>query len=337
MAMYQTLRRKRPSIQMSLTVVLLLAIPVLGYVAISAYAIIKKDNQLENLRHRVQGLEKERLAAQTEHEIEIRELQRKIEDLEERVKILDIIEEFKPGSETSSLDKEESRRLAEVIQEESKRYGYDPLLIMALIATESSFQTEVRSKVGATGLMQVMPRTGREIADNIEESPWHEEGEFKYEGSNTLKDPIENIRIGAFHLARLIIKFGDVKNGIRAYNQGETNISARLRKGQRLPRVYLRRVMSFYESFQERGDEVIEAVRLEQQLAFANPEINTKLPEISEQPDSIMLYMDSPAIEQEENLESKTAEIAPTPPSTTSTTDVASTTDPVSESEETPL
>lgn len=250
MANYQTLRRKRPSIQMSLLVAILLAIPVLIYIGSSAYWILRKDNELENHRRRVSELEMEKMLLQTKHDKEIAELQKRIEELEERVQILDIIEEFRPGNETSRLSPPESRKLASVIQEESKRYGYDPLLILALIATESSFRSNVLSRTGATGLMQVMPLTGREIAGNIDESPWHEDGKLEYKGRETLRDPTENVRLGTFHLARLIMKFGDVGNGIRAYNQGETRMSSKIRRGTRLPRVYLRRVMTYYKKFQ---------------------------------------------------------------------------------------
>ncbi len=255
MANYQTLRRKRPSIQMSPLVAVVLAALILGYVCISIYMIFHKDNQLEKLRNDKYILQTEKDQMKTDFSVQTDKLKLRITELEQRVKILDIIEEFQPGDQSSSLEPDESKRLAMVVQQESKRYGYDPLLILALIATESTFRADARSKVGATGLMQMMERTGNEIAANLKDVVWEDEEKIDWSGKETLMDPVQNVRMGTFYLARLILQFGNVKNGIRAYNQGETSIRSRLRKGSTLPRVYLRRVMRYYDRFRAMGTE----------------------------------------------------------------------------------
>ena len=46
------------------------------------------------------------------------------------------------------------------IKQNAALYGQDPLLIAAIIRTESSWRQTAVSSVGATGLMQIMPDTG---------------------------------------------------------------------------------------------------------------------------------------------------------------------------------
>ena len=81
----------------------------------------------------------------------------------ERLKIEDMIREITNNFNTG-LKEDQENKLAEVIYKESIRYGHDPLLIVAIILTESSFNNWAKSKKGAKGLMQILPVTAREIA-----------------------------------------------------------------------------------------------------------------------------------------------------------------------------
>ena len=47
----------------------------------------------------------------------------------------------------------------------SEKYGIDPALVFAIVRTESGFAPHTVSAKGATGLMQIMPSTGKYIAD----------------------------------------------------------------------------------------------------------------------------------------------------------------------------
>jgi soluble lytic murein transglycosylase-like protein len=84
-----------------------------------------------------------------QHETVITEQKKKIEELEQKVKILDIIEQYQVG-----FNDDESAQLANVVYDEGKKFGLDPILILAVIISESSFRRAQTSEVGAEGLMQ---------------------------------------------------------------------------------------------------------------------------------------------------------------------------------------
>ena len=100
-----------------------------------------------------------------------------------------------------------------VIKKYAKRYGFDWRLIVAQIMQESRFREHARSPVGARGLMQLMPRTEREISRELD---------FLY----ILKNPRENIAAGIYHLKKQYGFFphanyvNRMKLSLAAYNSG---------------------------------------------------------------------------------------------------------------------
>ena len=170
----------------------------------------------------------------------LREQQIKINELEEKLKILDIIEEFQVG-----FKDEEVAQLTQVVYSESKKYGYDPLLILALILTESSFRKGQVSTMGAQGLMQVKPSVGYALSQRRG---------INWKGELSLFEPAFNIQLGTLYLFELILKFKDVKKAIIAYNLGENALKLRLKHGQNPPTYFLRRVLKKYEELKEKYD-----------------------------------------------------------------------------------
>ena len=170
----------------------------------------------------------------------LREQQIKINELEEKLKILDIIEEFQVG-----FKDEEVAQLTQVVYSESKKYGYDPLLILALILTESSLRKGQVSTMGAQGLMQVKPSVGYALS--------RRRG-INWRGELSLFEPAFNIQLGTLYLFELILKFKDVKKAIIAYNLGENALKLRLKHGQNPPTYFLRRVLKKYEELKEKYD-----------------------------------------------------------------------------------
>lgn len=82
-----------------------------------------------------------------------------IKKLKDKLRIIGAIEEHQKG-----LSSSEVKQLADVIYQESQKYVFDPLLIMALIMTESSFNKNQISDYGAQGLMQILPSTAHAVA-----------------------------------------------------------------------------------------------------------------------------------------------------------------------------
>ena len=113
----------------------------------------------------------------------------------------------------SGLPQAQQQRIAIAIVRESRLHGLDPLLVVALIRAESSFDNYARSKVGALGLMQVMPETGKSIAA--------ERGKRLVRKTH-LFDSELNVEIGTAYLASLIRRFGTLDAALVAYNAGPT-------------------------------------------------------------------------------------------------------------------
>ena len=143
------------------------------------------------------------------------------------------ISHYKTGLKTNYID-----NLPELIVHESKKYGYDPLLLTAVIITESSFNNWARSNRGAHGLMQIRPATGRELAAEVR---------VQWQGTPSLYDPETNITLGAYYLNKLFLRFGDLGLALEAYNHGPSRLKGYLKKGHR-PKRYSRQVFKKYSS-----------------------------------------------------------------------------------------
>ena len=81
--------------------------------------------------------------------------------------------------------------------------GLDPLLIIAVMGVESSFNPFAESAFGAQGLMQVVPRFHKDKID-----PAAERG---------LLEPTENIRVGALVLKEYIRRNSSISAGLQQY------------------------------------------------------------------------------------------------------------------------
>lgn len=112
------------------------------------------------------------------------------------------------------------RRLAQAILAEAELAGLDPLLVLALIHVESSFDPAAVSSAGAVGLMQLVePTLRREIARSGLRA-------------TDPRDPVTNVRAGVRYLRRLIDAFGEVDVALMAYNAGPNRIRGHLRRGE---------------------------------------------------------------------------------------------------------
>jgi soluble lytic murein transglycosylase len=93
----------------------------------------------------------------------------------------------------------------------AKRHDISLSWLSGLMRSESLFMHDIRSPAGALGLMQVMPRTGRQTAKELN---------LRWRGNNTLINPSTNIRIGSYYLAKQLERFGHPALATAAYNAG---------------------------------------------------------------------------------------------------------------------
>lgn len=147
-------------------------------------------------------------------------------------RISEVMSNYKTG-----LNEREKKMLPHWIFEHSRKYGYDPLFITALIVTESSFYNWANSNRGALGLMQIRLGTGLALAS---------ETQIQWEGKPTLFDPGTNIALGAYYLYKLTLRYGDLGLALEAYNHGPSKLDDYLKKGRR-PAGYSKRVFRVYD------------------------------------------------------------------------------------------
>src|SRR5512133_3457317 len=130
------------------------------------------------------------------------------------------------------VDAFERRLLARTIVSEAEAARIDPLLVLAVIEVESSFDPEALSERGAMGLMQLRGPTLRRELERAGLEP------------NFPNDPVANVQAGVRYLRRLLDAFGHPDVALMAYNAGPNRILGYLRGGEIPDRfhVYPRRV-----------------------------------------------------------------------------------------------
>ena len=92
----------------------------------------------------------------------------------------------------------------------SEEFSVPEEIICAVIYTESAFNKNACSSVGARGLMQIMPSTFADIQKALGTSYTDDD----------LYDPAVNIRAGTYYLSYLYRLLGDWENVHAAYNAG---------------------------------------------------------------------------------------------------------------------
>ena len=103
-------------------------------------------------------------------------------------------------------------RHRKLIHSNAHRYGIDPSWVYGVVRQESAFMADARSAVGALGLMQLMPSTGRRVARELN---------IKITGNSSILEIDNNIRLGTAYLRKILDGYdGNSVLATAAYNAG---------------------------------------------------------------------------------------------------------------------
>lgn len=150
--------------------------------------------------------------------------------------VVDYLEQRHTG-----LAAREIRRVAETIVDECSERDVDLHLVLGVIHVESAGYHRAVSQVGAMGLMQIMPATGEKLA--------REHG-MEWPGPELLFDPVVNVQLGIAYLQELSDRYDHLPTALAAYNWGPGRIDRRIRRGARMPQIYVDQVMRAIDKVQ---------------------------------------------------------------------------------------
>lgn len=157
----------------------------------------------------------------------------------------------------------------ESIENWSQERQLNPLLVTALIRQESRFMPGIRSSVGATGLMQVMPDTAMWVAEKIKLKQYQ------------LNDPDDNIKLGTWYLDYTHAEYADNSMlAVASYNAGPGAVAGWVtKKGMADPDEFVEAIP--YSETKGYVKSVFE--NYWNYLRLYNPEISQKLAQVSAQ------------------------------------------------------
>ncbi|MBD3617876.1 MAG: lytic transglycosylase domain-containing protein [Chromatiales bacterium] len=136
---------------------------------------------------------------------------------------------------TPEILEQRARPHASLLRQHARQHGVDDLLIKAIITVESCFDTQAVSRVGAEGLMQLMPGTAAML------------------GVTDSFNAQQNIAGGVRYFAQMLQRFDDdTQLALAAYNAGPSAVS---RYGgippYRETQGYVKKVLRYYQQYLE--------------------------------------------------------------------------------------
>ena len=170
-----------------------------------------------------------------------------LRELKKKYTIVTVLDTFSHGKLTDDT----KWTLAELVYRNSKTFGYDPLLVLAVIHVESLFNPKARGQFrngnysGALGLMQLKIETAQQVAEVLG---------IPFKSKDDLFIPEINIPLGIAYLTQQISHFKSLKLGILAYNQGPGVIVSSLKGRRPLSIRYYNKVLKSYFSLKKMHD-----------------------------------------------------------------------------------
>ena len=167
-----------------------------------------------------------------------------LNEIKKKFAIVTVLDTFSHGKLSDDI----TWTLAELVYRNSKTYGYDPLLVLAVIHVESLFDPKAKGQFrdgkysGALGLMQLKTETAREVAEILG---------IPFKSKDDLFIPEVNIPLGIAYLTQQISHFKSLKLGILAYNQGPGVIVSSLKNKRPLSIRYYNKVLKSYFSLRK--------------------------------------------------------------------------------------
>jgi soluble lytic murein transglycosylase-like protein len=141
-----------------------------------------------------------------------------------------------------------------LIEQRAREQNLSPYLVFAMIRQESAFDASARSWAGARGLMQLMPATGREVAQRLG-LPF---------STSRLEDPDFSIQLGTRYFRQVLDMFdGNEVLALAGYNGGPYRIKKLWRQAGSNPeldrfldglpleetKTYVKRILLFEDSY----------------------------------------------------------------------------------------
>lgn len=146
-------------------------------------------------------------------------------------------------------------RYSAEIEAAAQEFGLEPAHLYAVVLAESSFRPDAVSSVGAVGLMQIMPDTGRWLAGKL--------GMKDTFTPDMLTDPAVNVRLGSWYLRFLLDRYGgDMTCATAAFHAGQGTVDQWLSNPAYSPddatlafieydstSNYVKKVLKYYEKY----------------------------------------------------------------------------------------
>jgi len=126
-----------------------------------------------------------------------------------------------------------SKRYHDIILKAATRHMVDPALIKAIVMAESGYDPQAVSSQGATGLMQLMPRTAESL------------------GVEDAFNPEHNVNGGVRYFKQLLEEFNcDIELALAAYNAGSSTV----KRHHGIPPIkatqhYVKKVFAYYHYY----------------------------------------------------------------------------------------